>query len=172
MSSQIETLRWQFDLTWRLAAFHLPALTNEMCLWAPAESAWTVRRGADGAWRPDWSDAEPNPAPPVTIGWLTWHIIWWWSGASAAVRGEAAPPRERVAWPGSAEGARRRLEGLGTEWGLLLDRLSERDLVRPLAHPWPQPRPLAIGLAWVNLELMKNVAELGAVRHLYEATRR
>ncbi|MGE0595580.1 MAG: DinB family protein [Hyphomonadaceae bacterium] len=172
MSSQLDTLRWQFDLAWRLAGYHLPALTDDMCVWAPSVDAWNVRRGADGVWRHDWADAEPEPAPPVSIGWLTWHLIWWWSGMSVAVRGETPPSRESVVWPGDAEGVRRRLGVLASEWAVLLEGLREGELDRTIAHPWPQPRPLAIGLAWVNLELMKNVAEIGVVRHLYEAARR
>jgi hypothetical protein len=59
-STQLETLRWQFQLTWKLADMHLPALTDDACLWEPAQGCWTVRRSADGRWRPDWVDAEPD----------------------------------------------------------------------------------------------------------------
>ena len=57
----LDALRWQFEMTWRLAAEHvLPGLTDEMCLWTPAPGAWTVRR-VDGALIPDWADEEPDP---------------------------------------------------------------------------------------------------------------
>jgi hypothetical protein len=172
-SSQLETLRWQFQLTWRLASeYHLPALTDETCFWEPALGSWNVRRFEDGIWRPDWVEPEPNPAPTVTIGWLTWHITWWWSGLIAAVRNEPPIGRDQVFWPGSADAVRSRLEGLAAEWTDFLSMLDDAGLDRPLAYPWTEPRPLSIALAWANSELMKNVAEIGYVRLLFEASHR
>jgi DinB superfamily len=167
----LQMLRWQFDLTWRLAGYHIPALTDEACLWEPASGSWTVRRSADGAWRPDWSDKEPDPAPPVTIGWLTWHLIWWWSGARAALRQEAAVTRESVVWPGSADSVKRDLDVLAKDWSEILSRLTESDLETQLAYPWKEPRAAWHTLAWANAELMKNISEIGVVRHLYENAR-
>jgi hypothetical protein len=172
-SSQLDTLRWQFRLTWKLAAeIHLPALTDEACLWEPARGSWNVRRSADGRWRPDWADAEPDPAPPTTIGWLTWHVIWWWAALLAALRDQTPPAHHEVDWPGSAAAVLRRLESLSAEWSDLLAKFDDGDLERPLAHPWREPRPLRLALAWANSELMKNVAEIGYVRHLFQAARR
>ncbi|HSC18851.1 MAG TPA: hypothetical protein VLC74_08050 [Rhizomicrobium sp.] len=84
-SPELDILRWQFDLAWRLEEHHLPHVTDAACLRQPAPNSWNVRENTDGAWRPDWADAEPDPAPPVTIGWLTWHLIWWWSSLITAL---------------------------------------------------------------------------------------
>lgn len=167
--SELDTLRWQYDLAWRLAEVHVPTLTDSMCLWEPAPGAWTVRRDARGTWRPDFAEVEPDPPPVVTIGWLTWHVVWWWSGALASARGEPAASHAAVDWPGSAQAAKTRLEALARDWRELLDSLRDADLERPTSWPWPEPRPLRILLAWVNAELAKNVAEIGTVRHLYLA---
>jgi hypothetical protein len=170
-ASQLDTLRWQFQLTWRLARVHLPALTNDACLWEPAPGSWTVRRARDGAWRPDWAETEPDPAPVTTNGWLSWHLIWWWSSLLAAVRQEQPVVRENVLWPGSAEATVHRLDALAAAWTEVLEGLDEADLERPFAYPWRDARPLRIALAWANSELMKNVAEIGYVRRLYEVSR-
>lgn len=170
-SPQVSTLQWQFNLTWRLAQYHLPALTDDACLWEPSPHSWTVRPAADGTWRPDWADAEPNPIPTATIGWITWHLLWWWSGLLAAIREERPPAHDEVPWPGSADATVQRLEALAAAWSALLATLDDADLDRPLAHPWPEPRPLRIALAWANAELMKNVAEIGYVRLLYGVMR-
>jgi hypothetical protein len=170
-SSQLETLRWQFQLTWRLARAHLPALSDRECLWEPAVGCWTVRRSPDGAWRPDWAETEPDPAPAITIGWLTWHLIWWWSGLLGAMRQQAPVAREDVFWPGSAVATVKRLEELSSAWADVLAGLDDADLERPFAYPWTEPRPLRIALAWANSELMKNIAEIGCMRHLFEASR-
>lgn len=170
MSGLLETLRRQFDLGWRLAEHHLPNLTDAACLWAPSPQSWTVRRGSDGCWRPDWAGVEPEPPPPVTIGWLSWHLIWWWSGALDAIEGRTPTPRELLYWPGSANGVREQLDSLANGWRCALDELDAPALERPLAFPWPEPRPLRLMLAWANMELMKNVAEIGVVRHLWAAS--
>lgn len=167
--TELATLRWQFDLTSRLAEVHVPTLTDAMCLWEPVPGAWTVRRAADGAWRPDFSAVEPEPPPVVTIGWLTWHLVWWWTGALASARGERVPTHEELAWPGSAQAVREGIATLAREWREALGSLTDADLERPVAWPWPEPQPLRLLLAWVNTELAKNVAEIGVVRHLYLA---
>jgi len=154
-----------------LATIHLPQLTDEVCLWQPAPGSWTVRRGADGNWRPDWVVPEPEPAPMVTIGWLTWQMIWWWSGLLAAASQETPPAHDAVYWPGSAAAVWQRLEELAAEHRGWLSRLTVADLDQSLAYPWTDPRPLGYALAWANSELMKNVAEIGYVRHLFAAAR-
>lgn len=171
MSSQLATLKWQFQLAWQLAQYHLPALTDDACLWEPAPGSWTVRQDGAGQWHPDWQVPEPDPAPPTTIGWLSWHWIWWWSGLQSAMRGETPAPHDKVAWPGSAAAVIQRLEELAAGWTDTLSALEEADLEKPFAYPWPDPQPLRLALAWANSELMKNVAEIGTVRHLYEASR-
>lgn len=170
-SGELHILQWQFQLTWQLASqYHLPALTDEACLWEPTGNSWTVRADADGIWHADFVIPEPEPAPTVSIGWVTWHLIWWWSGLQAKLDGQTPPGHEETTWPGSAEATVARLEELAQAWQTLLAGLSVAELDKPLAYPWPEPRPLRDALAWANVELMKNVAEIGYVRLLYEAT--
>ena len=168
----LETLRWQFGLTWKLAEYHLPKLTDHACLWEPAPGSWNVRLMPDGKWRPDWVEPEPDPAPTVTIGWLTWHIIWWWSGLLAAIREETPISRESIFWPGSAEAVRLELAERSVDWIGMVSGLEEHDLAKPLMYPWREPRPLSYAIAWCNSELMKNIAEVGYALHLFEASRR
>lgn len=170
MASELEALRWQFGLARRLGELHFDRLTDEACLWTPAPGCWTVRR-ADSGWCPDWAEVEPDPAPPASIGWLTWHLIWWSGSFMSAAQGRAPRPREAVLWPGGAEAAVHEIRATLSMWSAWLDGLDAADLARPLAYPWREPRELRFALAWANAELMKNVAEIGAVRHAYEASR-
>jgi hypothetical protein len=162
----LDALRWQFDMTWKLAeAWHLPGLTDEICLWEPAPGAWSVRL-VDGVWTPDWAEAEPDPVPTTSIAWIGWHLLWWWSEALARAEGSPSPGRDGVRWPGSAQGLREQLSALAERWRAVLAGLDDEGLARPSSFPWSEPRPFAMTVAWVNAELMKNVAEIGAVRHL------
>lgn len=69
--TRLDVLRSQYELTWALVDYHLDRLTEPDHLWEPAPHRWTVHRGADGVWRPDWADAEPDPPPVPTVAWLT-----------------------------------------------------------------------------------------------------
>ncbi len=163
----VSLLRWQFDLTWSLADLHLSALTPADFRWEPGPLTWHVRPAADG-WTIDWADTEPDPVPVPTIAWITWHVGWWWSVALDHAHGRPPREREAVGWPGD-ENAVAWLRELAADWGGVLDRLSEMDA--PAAFPWPPEAGLTVAhqAAWVNAELMKNVAEIGQLRLLRAA---
>lgn len=167
-SSLISVLRWQFELTWSLLDGHVGALRDEDYLWEPVDGCWTVREVAAGCWQPDWVEPEPNPAPPATIGWLTWHIGWWWTETLACAAGHAPPVRSEIGWPGSASGTAAWLRGLRTRWITVLDRLTDADLAAVAPYPWRNrpDRTVAHMIGWVNAELMKNAAEIGQLRFL------
>jgi DinB superfamily len=108
-----------------------------------------------------------SPAPP-SIGWLTRHVIWWWSGTLSAIRGDTPQDAGSVCWPGSADEAVAVVRWLADEWSRVLDALDDASLVRPVAYPWSEPRPLSYAVCWVNLELMKNAAEIGEVANMFD----
>lgn len=167
--TRLGLLRWQLALTWSLAEHHLSGLTDAFCLWAPTPGCFTVRPDRDGRWWPDWDEADPDSAPGVTAGWITWHLGWWWSAVLDHAAGRPPPPRGEVAWPGSARAAVDWLGDLHGRWSALLEGWVDADLDTPLAYPWTTPRPLAAGAAWVNSELMKNVSEIGVLRYTWLA---
>jgi hypothetical protein len=142
-------LRWQFHLVWSLLDEHLATLTEDDVQWAPVPGMWTVRQGDDGRWRPDWIEPEPGDGPPATIGWLTWHIGWWWTEALAAWHGEPFRPREEIYWPGSATAATIWIRDLASRWRQVLAELPGADLDRmapvSLARP-ARPHDRAPGL--------------------------
>lgn len=154
-----ELLLSQLDIPWSLATrYHLPAIkSDEVLHWAP--SANTVRLQLQGdQFYADWPDEENPPLPDTTIGWLMWHIEWWWTDAIGGVRGITARDPSRVAWSGSREASHARLVELHDEWREILTTI---DLDTICVAPWPTPQPLSTIASWVNVELMKNVAEIG-----------
>ncbi|GAA4614449.1 DinB family protein [Saccharopolyspora hordei] len=171
LATRIDLVRWQFGLTWSLCELHLGALEPEDFRWEPAAHCWTVRRGDDGEWVADFAEVEPDPVPVPTIAWLTWHLGWWWTVATDHVQGRTPTERTDVRWPG-AESAVEWLRGLRDEWVSALGRLTDADLDGPAPFPWQDDpdKTLAHSLAWVNAELMKNVAEIGQLRLLRAAS--
>lgn len=100
-----------------------------------APHCWTVRRSPDGTWQPDWAETEPDPVPVPTIAWLTWHIGWWWSTATAHARGAEPRSRTEITWPG------------GT-----LAELTDDDLNTTAPFPVPNDPTYTISdmVAWAN----------------------
>ncbi|MFF0658922.1 DinB family protein [Micromonospora tulbaghiae] len=79
----------------------------------------------------------------------------------------------RLRWPGPGAETVAWLRELRAEWTDALDHLTTADLDRPAAYPWPADAGLTVAhlAAWVNAELMKNVAEIGQLRLLRAAGR-
>ena len=167
----LSLLRWQFDLTWSLFEVHLERLEPEDFLLEPAGLCWTMRPGADG-WVPDWADVEPDPIPVPTLGWVTWHLGWWWSVTLDHAQGRTPRVRAEIRWPGPGSATVEWLRGLRTEWLAVLDRLTDTDLAAPAPFPWQDAPEMTVAhmVGWVNAELMKNAAEIGQLRMLRAAS--
>ena len=162
-------IRWQFDMAWSLLDRHLDVLTDADCFWQPSTQPWTVHQVEDGSWVTDWADPEPVPAPAVTIGWLTWHICWWWEAAIAGLHGDHIRTPEQTRWPGSAAKTAGALRALKTRWTDLLDKSEAQPDSRSIAvFPWSgnPDRTNKHVLMWVNTELMKNAAEIGQLQRI------
>ncbi|TWF94388.1 DinB family protein [Saccharopolyspora dendranthemae] len=172
--SRVELLLHQLDITWALFEYHADGLGDAHCLWTPAEHHWTVRPDENGNWVADFQETEPDPVPAVTIGWITWHIDYWWSTVLECLDGDVEAMRSAKHWPGSAQAAVQQLRDLHDRWRAQLSgrsdaELDSTDLTSDL--PWGPDMTLGDVAGWVNVELTKNVAEIGALRILQRAQR-
>jgi DinB superfamily len=164
------TLLAQLDIAWALTCYHLESLTTEECLRRPGRQGLEVARGADGLWRAQWPEHEGYDLGPASVGWLTWHLGFWWSMVIDHSFGEATLTREQVTWPGDADEVRAQLARRYSEWRAALERLSDAELLSAERTKWPLTgKPFADIAAWVNLELMKNAAEIGYARFVLAA---
>ncbi|MGW1979817.1 DinB family protein [Streptomyces sp. NPDC001889] len=171
-SSRAALLVRQLDLVWSLFEHHRAGLDDPACFWEPAPGAWTVRRGEAGRWVADWQVPEPDPVPTTSIAWLTWHIGYWWTTTHGHCFEGGAPGREEIDWPGTAEGAVVWLTELKERWRAELAALGDEELdstERTAGLPWGREQTLADIAAWVNVELAKNVSEIGLTLHLRRA---
>jgi len=158
----------QFETARKLLDFHLDGLTTEECLWRPARKGLHVHESSDGIWRADWPEHEGYDLGPPSIAWLTWHVGFWWSMVLDHSFGAAKLSPEKVTWPGNADGVREGLGRLQNEWRVALEQITDRDLQSTERTRWPyQDRPFGDVIAWVNIELTKNAAEIGYARFLY-----
>ncbi|QSB14064.1 DinB family protein [Natronosporangium hydrolyticum] len=166
---RLEVLRHQLHIAWSLTELVVDGLTDRECHWSPAPAAWGVRRAEDGDWYPDWVEPEPDPPPVTTIGWLTWHIDMWWSMVYDHAFGAGALQPGKIRWAGDATAAVARVQQLHEQWATALATLSEGELDAADRTGWPFPAgsPFAQVVGWVNVELMKNAAEIGQLRRIY-----
>jgi hypothetical protein len=161
----------QLDTAWKLASYHLEGLTTEECLWRPAQRGLHVVRDAGGTWRADWPDRESYDLGPPSIAWITWHMGFWWSMALDHSFGPGRLGREDVTWPGDAYSVREWLARLHADWRDRVERLGEEELRSTSLTRFPfRDRPFGDVVAWANVELAKNAAEIGYARFLYAVT--
>ncbi len=158
----------QFETAWKLTNTHVDGLTTEECLWRPAHKGLHVHRVSGGRWRADWPHHEGYDVGPPSIAWLTWHLGFWWSMVLDHSFGNGALAREKVLWPGTANEVREWLGQLEGQWRGALAGVTDADLRSTQRTRWPfQDRPFGDVIAWVNVELTKNAAEIGYARFLY-----
>jgi hypothetical protein len=158
----------QLDIAWKLASYHLDGLTTEECLWRPARAGLHVHRAADGTWRAGWPEHEGYDLGPPSIAWLTWHLGFCWSMVLDHSFGEGTLARDRVTWPGTGDDVRAWLGELHGRWRAVLESLGDDDLRSAARTRWPfKDRPFGDVVAWANVELTKNAAEIGYARFLY-----
>jgi hypothetical protein len=163
-----DVLLRQLDTAWKLASYHLAGLTTDECLWRPAARGLHVHHAADGRWHADWPDHERYDLGPPSIAWTTWHIGFWWTMVIDHAFGDGLRVREDVTWPGDADGVRTWLGRLHDTWHSHIQRLGAEELRSTMRTRWPyRARPFAEVVAWANIELAKNAAEVGYARFLY-----
>ena len=158
----------QFDTAWALTSYHLDGLTTEECLWRPAQAGLHVRQDPEGRWRAEWPEHEGYDLGPPSIAWLTWHLGFWWSMVLDHSFGAGTLARENVLWPGTADGVREWIGQLQGQWRARLEQATSDDVHSAQRTRWPfQDKPFGDVIAWANVELTKNAAELGYARFLY-----
>ncbi|MFY0581170.1 DinB family protein [Cystobacter fuscus] len=158
----------QFETAWSLTQYHLNGLTTEECLWRPAPKGLHVHQSPEGRWLADWPEREDYDIGPASIAWLTWHLGFWWSMVLDHSFGGGTLSRENVTWHGTADGVREWLDGLQGRWRAALEQLTDDDLHATQRTRWPmRERPFGDVVAWANVELTKNAAELGYARFLH-----
>lgn len=143
----------QLGMTWGFAdRFVWPQVDLALCTWEPSKNCVTVRAQGD-RWSADWPDEEGSPLPEATVGWLLWHIDWWWGNALRACRGLASGRASRHLWDGSVQ----TIEATKLAWEEMLRATPLDKMIEGLM---PEPKPLWFVAGWVNFELTKNVSEI------------
>jgi hypothetical protein len=163
-----DVLLRQLDLSWRLARHHLDGLSTEECLWAPASAGLRLVAAADGRWTAEMPVHERYDLGPASIGWLTWHMGYWWSMVLDRTFGAGTLTAAQVVWPGSGSAAAAWITAQHDAWRRALAGATEAEMRSHERTRWPfADRSFADLAAWVNVELVKSAAEIGYARFLH-----
>lgn len=143
----------QLAIVWGFAERHVwPRVDLSLCTWEPSRNTVTVHPRGDG-WAADWPDEETPPPPEATVGWLLWHVDWWWSNTVRACRGEEQVSAADHLWDGTVQS----LLATKVVWEETLTTMPVEGTVEGLMR---EPKPLWFVAGWVNFELTKNVSEI------------
>lgn len=167
-----DALNFQLQISWQLLDIHLTDLKDEEYHWRPAARGLHVSNES-GIWRADWPESEAYDIGPANIAWLTWHIMYWWSMALDHSFGNGTLSREDVSCPGNIKETRETITHLRSKWDAEVAKLSDDELLSSEQTRWPfKDMPFHKLAGWLNLELMKNAAEIGYCRFLYASQKR
>ncbi|WP_028778062.1 DinB family protein [Shimazuella kribbensis] len=161
------TLHFQFSISWQMLEIHLTDLEDKEYLWRPSSKGLHVFNESE-VWCADWPESEAYDIGPASIAWLTWHITFWWSMVLDHSFGNKTLARKDVSCTGNIKETKERIIHLRNEWEIALSELSENEFLSSERTRWPFiDKPFHELVAWLNLELMKNAAEIGYCRFLY-----
>ncbi|TNJ60032.1 DinB family protein [Paenibacillus hemerocallicola] len=160
-------IQFQYQISSQLLDIHLTGLSEEEYHWRPAARGLHVSNDS-GIWLADWPESESYEIGPPSIAWLTWHIIYWWSMVLDHSFGDETLQRESVPCPDSASEAVNRIYQLKELWEASVATLSTNEYHERARTNWPfSDKPFYELSAWLNVELMKNAAEIGYCRFLF-----
>lgn len=166
------TLNFQFEISRELLEIHLTDLSEEEYHWQPASKGLHISHES-GDWRVDWPESEEYDMGPSSIAWLTWHVTYWWSMVLDYSFGNGTLTREDVICSGNIKETRQTITHLRDEWEAKVAELSEDEFTSNERTRWPfTDKPFHELAAWLNLELMKNAAEIGYCRFLFSSQKK
>jgi hypothetical protein len=168
---------WDAHLWPRLAG-----LGDDEYFWEPVVACWSIRQGADGAWRVDWDPSHPDPPPFTTIAWRMAHIeqcfairtnAFFPHGQDIRDSGEPGPdmfdPSVRPSPPTNAAEGLTQLDHEYRRWRDAIANLDDEGVRAPLGPrgSYYAEDPMAALILHVNREVMHHGGEIGVMRDLY-----
>ena len=159
----------QLNIAWQLFEYHCNELEDTEAMWCGTPKGLRIRK-TENTWTADWPETEAYTIGPPSIAWTMWHILYWWRTAITASKEKHIPEKEEIKWPGSVAAAVCEIRDCHDAWVSFLKSLDENELRSGELCRWPFEGKSMYSLAlWVNMEFMKNAAEIGAGRFLYAA---
>jgi DinB superfamily len=160
-------IKFQFDISRQLLEYHLDTLHDKEYL-APGSSQGLHIHKEGDVWKADWPESEGYETGPASIAWTMWHITYWWEMVLDHSFGSGTLQRSDIDCYGNVEAAKEKMTALADRWENILANLSDEEFLSTEYTKWPfRDLPFHKVAGWLNLELMKNAAEIGSCRFDY-----
>lgn len=154
-----ESLLSQLEVSWALLEYHLKDLSVDEMNFEVTRPSLSTK---------GFPETEAYDIGMPTIAWTLWHIDFWWSMALDYNFGNGRLTMEEIDWPRDVSTAFSHLADLKSQWVKCIAEMSEEEFARSKVGQWPlQNKPFYELAGWLNLELMKNAAEIGSARFAY-----
>ncbi|WP_138263451.1 DinB family protein [[Clostridium] hylemonae] len=158
---------FQLDIVWQLFEYHCHDLNEKEAMWCKTIQGLQIRK-TDDTWEADWPDSETYAIGPASIAWIMWHIMYWWKNVLSASKNNKILAKKDVIWPGSVNSAIDEIRKCHEDWIEFVEALSDEELCSEKMCKWPfEGQNMYSLILWLNVEFMKNVAEIGNARFLY-----
>lgn len=167
---KVKDILFQLDICWQLFEYHITNLSEEEAMWCISENGLKVF--LDGTWKVDWPETEVYEIGPASIAWTLWHILYWWQSVISASFYNRVLIKEDVKWPGTVNEALDEIKKCHEIWIKEISSMNDNELEMTDKCKWPFENESFKKLCmWLNIELMKNVSEIGMGRFLYAVSK-
>lgn len=167
-----DNIIFQFNISRQMLDYHLSSLLNQEYLWRASPKGLHINE-KEGTWYADWPESEDYDMGTASIAWTMWHIIYWWEMVFDYSFGNGTIQRQDIICYGDVEVAKKKIKSLTDRWEKILIELSEEDFLSTEYTKWPFTDMAFHKLAsWLNLELIKNAAEIGYCRFHFASTQK
>ncbi|GIN74196.1 hypothetical protein J14TS2_46710 [Bacillus sp. J14TS2] len=169
----LNNIKFQFSISKQLLEYHLATLEQEEYRWCSPNAGLYIQEKA-GKWHVDLPDSEAYHIGTPSIAWTLWHITFWWEMVLDHSFGEGTLTKEDIKVHEHVESVKNAIHLLMEKWENILDNLKEEDLYSTSYSKFPFNNEVEFHqlASWLNLELMKNTAEIGYVRFEYASVKK
>lgn len=162
-----DNIKFQFDISRQLLEYHLDTLHDEEYLAAGSSKGIHIHKEGN-VWKADWPESEGYEIGPASIAWTMWHITYWWEMVLDHSFGSGTLQQSDINCHGNVQAAKEKITELADRWEEVLTNLSDEKFLSNEHTKWPITNlPFHKVACWLNLELMKNAAEIGFCRFHY-----
>lgn len=167
----IENITFQFSISRQLLEYHLSSLSQEEYMWRSQNSGLYIKE-VDGKWYADLPETEEYEMGTPSIAWILWHITYWWEMVFNHSFGDGTLTNEAITVHSDIEVLKSTIYSLIEKWEKTLSNITEEDLYSKQYSQFPFNNEVEFHklASWLNLELMKNSAEIGYTRFEYAAS--
>ncbi|WP_227995138.1 DinB family protein [Oceanobacillus sp. CFH 90083] len=169
----LNNITFQFSISKQLLEYHLASLEQEEYRWCSPNAGLCLREAA-GKWIADFPESEAYHIGTPSIAWLLWHITFWWEMVLDHAFGEGTLTKEEIKVHEDVELVKTAIHSLIAKWEEILANIKEEELYSKAYTAFPFNNEVEFHqlASWLNLELMKNAAEIGYVRFEYASVKK